>query len=140
MSRLGFSVHDEERGAKQGLVGEPGASATGELRSLTLPARHGVRACYASLRCSPISANRCRTRSAYSADNSMPTYRRPNLFAAAKVVPLPANGSSTRSPGLLDTPIMRSSTASGIWHGCAVRSLNVPHTRATYHVSLSGGK
>jgi hypothetical protein len=68
----------------------------------------------------------------------MPTQRRPSRFAAASVVPLPANGSSTTSPGLLDARTIRSSTGSGIWQGWPVRSLNVPHTRGTYHVSVSG--
>jgi hypothetical protein len=51
-------------------------------------------------------------------------------------VPLPLNGSSTTSPGLLDALMMRFSTPIGIWQPCQPsRSLNVPQTRDSFHVS-----
>jgi hypothetical protein len=49
--------------------------------------------------------------------SSSRTKRRPSSAAAAPVVPLPANGSSTQSPGALDAATMRRSTPSGFWVG-----------------------
>ena len=65
----------------------------------------------------------------------------PELAAAAGVVPLPANGSSTNSPSLLVERMIRPSNCSGIWQPCQpARSLNVPHTRGKNQVSSSGWK
>ena len=46
-------------------------------------------------------------------ERSMPSHLRPSLSAAMSVVAQPQNGSSTRSPSLLDALIMRSKSASG---------------------------
>ena len=48
---------------------------------------------------------------------SMPIHRRPARCAATSAVPLPQNGSSTTSPGLLLALMMRSSKAMGFWVG-----------------------
>ena len=45
---------------------------------------------------------------------------RPSIFATAPVVPVPKNGSSTTSPGLVVATITRCSSASGFWVGCAL--------------------
>ena len=64
---------------------------------------------------------------------------RPSSAAATTVVPLPLNGSSTMSPGLLLAWMTRFSTPIGIWQPCQPsRSLNVPQTRLTFHVSPLG--
>src|SRR6476661_5952341 len=71
----------------------------------------------------------------------MPTYFRPRRAALTTVVPDPLNGSTTTSPGLELDLMIRSSTAIGIWHPCQPsRSLNVPQTRLTFHVSESAAK
>ena len=46
-----------------------------------------------------ISSSRRVAMATYSAERSIPTYRRPSFFAAIHVVPEPTNGSSTMSPG-----------------------------------------
>jgi len=48
----------------------------------------------------------------------MPTNCRPNRAQATPVVPLPQNGSSTKSPGRDAARITRSSNASGLCVGC----------------------
>ncbi len=50
----------------------------------------------------------------------MPMKWRPSFLATAPVVPVPKNGSSTTSPGLLVPTRMRCSSASGFWVGCAL--------------------
>ena len=53
----------------------------------------------------------------------MPTQRRPKASAAATVVPQPQKGSSTRSPGLEEAAMMRSSSRKGFCVGYPSRSL-----------------
>ena len=48
--------------------------------------------------------------------------RRPSRSAATPVVPLPAYGSRTRSPGRLEAATIRSSRRTGFWVGYPVRS------------------
>ena len=43
--------------------------------------------------------------------------RRPSRLATAPVVPVPKNGSSTTSPGLVAESRVRASSASGFWVG-----------------------
>ena len=47
----------------------------------------------------------------------MPIQLRPSFSAACTVVPQPQKGSSTRSPGLQEAAMMRSSRATGFWVG-----------------------
>ena len=49
----------------------------------------------------------------------MPMKRRPRRLATAPVVPVPQNGSSTRSPGREPESNTRASSASGFWVGCS---------------------
>ena len=49
----------------------------------------------------------------------MPMKRRPRRLATAPVVPVPQNGSSTRSPGRELARMTRASSASGFWVGCS---------------------
>src|SRR5690606_22396794 len=53
-------------------------------------------------------ASRRRASSTYSLFSSSPTYLRPSNAALRTVVPLPLNGSSTTSPGLLAALMIRS--------------------------------
>ena len=57
---------------------------------------------------------------AYSSLASMPMRPRPSLFATAPVVPVPKNGSSTTSPGLVEAMMTRWSSPSGFCVGCAL--------------------
>ena len=50
----------------------------------------------------------------------MPMKRRPSRFATAPLVPVPKNGSSTTSPGLVEATRTRCSSASGFCVGCAL--------------------
>ncbi len=47
----------------------------------------------------------------------MPIQLRLSFSAAMTAVPQPQNGSSTRSPGLLEAEMMRSRRARGFWVG-----------------------
>jgi hypothetical protein len=60
----------------------------------------------------------------------MPTKRRPRRFATAPVVPVPVNGSSTRSSGRDAARITRASSASGFWVGCSF-FLSLPLSRSS---------
>ncbi len=85
-----------------------------------------------------IEFNRFSTFLAYFGEISNPKKWRPNFLATASVVPLPAKGSSTISPRLLQARIIRPNNCSGIWQPChPARCLNVPATRGKYHVSSS---
>src|SRR5690606_30731989 len=55
----------------------------------------------------------------YSADRSMPTYRRPLRVAASPVVPEPLIGSSTVPPGLQPASTHRSARETGMTAECA---------------------
>jgi hypothetical protein len=58
------------------------------------------------------------------------------MAAATTVVPEPLNGSRITSPAFELAAMMRFSTPIGIWQPChPSRSLNVPQTRLTFHVS-----
>lgn len=59
----------------------------------------------------------------YSASRSTMIQRRPVRWATAPVVPVPAKGSSTRSPSRLVASSTRSSRASGFWVLCSLRPL-----------------
>ena len=56
------------------------------------------------------------------AEISIPIQRRPRFCAATTDVPQPQNGSRTRSPGLLDALMIRSSSATGFCVGYPRRS------------------
>src|SRR5262249_22177868 len=78
---------------------------------------------------------------AYSSDSSKPSQHLPSFLATARVVPLPANGSSTRSLEFEQSLMMRPRSCSGIWQPWKpARSLKVPATRGKYHVSSWGLK
>ena len=63
------------------------------------------------------AANRARSTGRASAVTSMPIQWRPNSPAAWQAVPQPQNGSSTKSPGLLEARMMRRSKSSGFCVG-----------------------
>ena len=84
-------------------------------------------------------STRVRANSTYSADWSMPTYFRPSSAAddrgRAGAVERVEHDVAGVGAGL-DDPVQH---AIGIWQPCQPsRSLNVPQTRLTFHVSLSG--
>src|SRR5207244_4827698 len=71
----------------------------------------------------------------YSCDSSNPSHFRPSFLATANVVPEPANGSRTTSPGFEQARMIRPRSCSGIWHPWnPILSLKVPATRGKYHV------
>ena len=77
--------------------------------------------------------SRARARSRGSAGRS--------FLATTSVVPLPAKGSRTTSPGFEQARMIRPRSCSGIWQPCQpARSLKVPQTRGKYQVSPSGAK
>ena len=65
------------------------------------------------------SAMRFSAALAYFASRSMPMKRRPSFLATAPVVPVPLNGSSTRSSGRDADRMTRASSASGFCVGCS---------------------
>ncbi len=80
------------------------------------PARHragGPIARWCSYPISAVAPTASAAILAYSGFNSMPMNRRPFSLAMRQVVPLPANGSSTRSPGLLQASMIGSTRRSG---------------------------
>src|SRR6185312_8250007 len=75
--------------------------------SVTTPARASARAAS----CAPASASRARA--AYAGASSTPIALRPSASAAASVVPEPANGSSTVSPGSVNSSMNQRGSACG---------------------------
>ena len=73
-----------------------------------------------------MSATRCRAIRQYSFSVSMPTYDLPRRLATIAVVPDPTNGSSTTSPGWVNSLINHSGSASGNVAGCCL----LPHSVA----------
>lgn len=65
-----------------------------------------------------ISSFRARLIFRKSSDKSIPRYRLSKRLAATPVVLLPAKGSSTHAPGLVEARIALASTESGFWVGC----------------------
>src|ERR1019366_5603567 len=56
--------------------------------------------------------------STWCKSSSMPTQSRLSRRLATAVVPLPRNGSSTRSPSFVEANRQRSTKATGFWVGC----------------------
>ena len=54
----------------------------------------------------------------------MPMNSRPSILATAPVVPVPKNGSSTTSPGLVEPTSTRCNSPSGFCVGCALSPLS----------------
>src|SRR6267378_3410121 len=68
--------------------------------------------------CTKLEQRRRRERVRNSALSSQPAALRPKRKAASNVVPLPAKGSRTMSPSLVEARRMRSSRATGFCVGC----------------------
>src|SRR5262249_37700272 len=72
----------------------------------------------------------------YFADTSIPMNLRWSARAATPALPVPAKGSSTRSPGLVLSAMQRAGSATGNWAPCPSPPLEVGNTHTSE--SLSG--